>query len=208
MEPTFRTSFIPKKNLEQGATHPKRAGLGVFTLLTLIILLGAVTVGVGAFLYKQILISSIAKKTETLERARGAFEPALIEELIRLDSRITNAQTVLNDHIAPSLFFDALENLTLKSVRFRDFSYTRIGKDKISITMKGNARDFAGIALQADIFGKNRIIKEPIFSNLNLDNDGNALFELVAFIDPLQIRYIEAVTGADASSGGEIINNN
>lgn len=204
MEPTFNKSFIPKKNLAQGGVRKKKGGPGLLTLAALIILLTAITVGVGEFLYKQVLMGSISSKTATLERARGAFEPSLIQELIRLDKRISSAQTILNEHIAPSILFETLDQLTLKSVRFRDFSYTRIGKDKISIAMEGNARNFAGIALQADVFGKNRLIKEPIFSNLNLDKEGDVIFDLVAFIDPVQIRYVEAVTTA----GGGVTNTN
>lgn len=193
MEPKFRTSFIPKKTLATAANIQKKSGggsLGIITLLTLIIALGAVVLSVGTFLYQQILDVNITRKTETLERARSAFEPALIQELVRIDSRTEAAATILNKHIMPSIFFESLEELTLKSVQFENFSLTRVSDDKISIAMEGVAENFRGVALQADIFGKSKLIREPIFSNLNLNQEGKAVFSLTAFVDPVVINYV------------------
>ena len=201
MEPKFRTSFIPKKTLATASQSQKKSGggLGVMTLLSLIIAFGAITLSVGVFLYQQILEASLTRKTETLERARAAFEPALIEELVRIDSRIEAAKGILNKHITPSVLFETLEELTLKSVQFQDFDLTRISDDKISISMKGIAQDFRGVALQADIFGKSRLIREPIFSNLNLNQEGRAVFSLSAFVDPTFINFTSKQGGLGVS---------
>lgn len=195
MEPKFRTSFIPKKTLATASNLQKKSGgsLGIVTLIALIIALGAVALSVGAFLFEQILEVNITRKSDTLERARSAFEPALIQELVRIDSRIESAWTILDKHITPSALFESLEELTLKSVQFQDFNMTRISDGKISITMKGIADDFRGVALQADIFGKSKLIKDPIFSNLNLNQNGNAVFTLSAFVDPSLINFVNQI---------------
>lgn len=201
MEPKFRTSFIPKKALATATNLQKKSGggsFGVIMLLTLIIALGAVILSVGVFLYQQILETSITRKVNTLERARAAFEPALIQELVRIDTRLEAAETILNRHITPSVLFEFIEGLTLKSVQFQDFNLTRISDDKISISMKGIAKDFRGVALQADIFGKSKFIREPIFSNLNLNQEGKAVFSLSAFVDP---SFINFVTQTDKGVG-------
>lgn len=203
MEPKFRTSFIPKKALVTASNLQKKSGegsLGVITLLVLIIALGAIVLSVGVFLYQQILEASITRKTDTLERARAAFEPALIQTLVRIDTRLGAAETILNQHITPSVFFETLENLTLKSVQFQDFRLTRVGNGKISISMKGIANDFRGVALQADVFGNSKLIREPIFSNLNLDQDGKAVFSLSAFIDPSFINFVSQVGNVEVSN--------
>ena len=203
MEPKFRTSFIPKKTIlaAAGAKKPQASPFGIVSLIALIIVLGAVALSVGVFLYQQVLISSINTKKQTLERARAAFEPELIEELVRLDNRIESAETILNEHIAPTSLFVILEDLTLKSVRFESFDFVRISKGKISISMKGVAKNFSGIALQADIFGKNRMIKEPIFSDLNINQEGNAIFNFSAFVDPALISYVNQSSINQVDSG-------
>lgn len=196
MEPKFRTSFIPKKTLATSSSIKKKSGgpLGVVMLLTLVVALGAVVLSVGVFLYQQILETNITRKTETLERARAAFEPALIEELVRIDSRTEAAALILNQHIAPSILFKALEDITLKSVQFKDFSLTRVSDDKMTLSMKGVANDFRGVALQADVFGKSKLIRDPIFSNLNIDQGGNAVFDLSAFVDTSFINFVSNVS--------------
>jgi len=196
MEPKFRTSFIPKKALATSSSIQKKSGsgpLGIVILVTLIVALGAVALSVGIFLYGQILEANITRKTDTLERARAAFEPALIQELVRIDSRTEAAASILSGHIAPSLLFETLEDLTLKNVQFQDFSLTRLSDDKISLSMKGVAHDFRGIALQADVFGKSKLIRDPIFSHLNIDQVGNAVFSLSAFVDTSFINFVNNV---------------
>ncbi len=202
MEPKFRTSFIPKKTLATTSGVQKKSGgsLGVVTLITLIIALGAVVLSVGLFLYQQVLEVSISRKTDTLDRAQAAFEPALIQELVRIDSRIEAAGTILNKHITPSVLFEVLEDLTLKSVQFQDFNLSRVSDDKISISMKGVANDFHGVALQADVFGKSKIIRDPIFSNLNLNQQGRAVFSLTAFIDASLINFVSKIDNRGVSN--------
>lgn len=199
MEPKFQTSFIPKKTLTAAANPQTRRGgsLNIVVLISLIIALGAIVLSVGAFLYKQLIISGIDRKEATLERARAAFEPALIEELVRLDARLISAKEILNQHVAPSALFAVLETLTLQSVQFQSFNFSRSGKDMISFSMKGVARDFRAIALQADRFGTNNLIRQPIFSDLNLDQAGNAVFSFSALIDPALVSYVR-----QADAGG------
>jgi hypothetical protein len=93
-----------------------------------------------------------------------------------------------------SQFFDLLEQATLKSVRFKDFRYNASGDGRSSIALSGEADSFAAVALQSDAFGQSRFIREPIFSNLDLDNKGNVIFDFSAFVDPSLISYTRGVT--------------
>ncbi len=196
MEPKFRKSFIPKQTLQTSGSRRSSSGakpFGIITLIALILALGAIVLSVGAFLYQQLLEGGITRKGETLERAREAFEPALIEELVRVDERLENAEDILASHVALSAFFEELEDRTLKSVRFEDFNLTRVSDDRINISMRGVADDFNGIALQADIFGKSKVIREPIFSNLNINQEGRAVFQMTAFVDQSSTSFTSQV---------------
>lgn len=194
-EQRTHTSFIPKKSLTV-ASRPhqsKRSSIGIIFLLTLIIFIGAIALAIGVFLYHQFLLKSVEQKSASLERARAAFEPALIVEIGRLDTRIDSAQDILNNHKAASALFDLLEELTLKSVSFENLDYKIDEGGRISISMRGRSFSFNSVALQSDIFGKNEFIQEPIFSNLNLDNRGGVIFNVTAFIDSRLISYENAI---------------
>ena len=183
------TSFIPKKPTTPVAQRRRGTVINVFFLIALIIFLGATTVSVGVFLYEKSVIQNIEKKSNQLVEAKAAFEPALIEDLATMDNRIRAAQEVLNNHLALSAFFELLEQSTLKSVQFDDFAYTATTDGNISITMKGRGQSFSSVALQSDIFGKDPFIRNPLFSNLDIDEQGNVIFSFFATLDPMLISY-------------------
>jgi len=82
-----------------------------------------------------------------------------------------------------------LESITLKSISFDNFSYKTDETGRVSIVMDGKASSFGSVALQSDVFSDNKFIEEPIFSNLNLDNKGNVVFNFVAFVNPQLVLY-------------------
>lgn len=194
MEPKFQTSFIPKKPI---SVAPKKRTegnpAGIFFLLGLILFLASISTAGGLFLYQQYLIQSIERKSESLERARAAFEPALIKEMNRLDVRMKSAQEVLDKHMALSAFFELLEKSTLKSVQFENFNYSVDGEGKINISMRGRALSFSSVALQSDTFGNSTFIKEAIFSDLNLDQSSDVVFNFSAVLDPSLLSYSDSI---------------
>lgn len=197
MEQNTHTSFIPKKSLstvsQRQAEQKSRNNIGVVFLLSLIIFVGAIAIAIGVFLYQQFLLQSIERKSASLERARAEFEPALIEEMSRLDTRIQSAKNILSEHKAASSFFNMLEDNTLVSIQFENLEYKTDETGRTKILMKGIASNFSSVALQSDIFGENKFIQEPIFSNLNLDDKGDVIFDFSAFIDPRIISYENTV---------------
>ncbi len=189
MEPRFQTSFIPKKPLSPDDHRAGRRVVGFFSLGSLIIFISVLALSVGVFLYQQFLLQNINAMKRSLDRARAAFEPSLIAELRRLDTRIETAKKLIGVHVAATPVFHLLELNTLQNVRFSDFSYTATGGDSVSITMKGEARSFSAIALQADLLASRREVKDPVFSNLTPDKGGLVAFSFSGNIDPRVVLY-------------------
>ncbi len=169
-----------------------------------ILVLAVVTTG-GVFLFKTYTEQSITAKRQSLDRQRAAFEPATIEELLRLDKRIIASQALLKSHTSLTLLFEDLEARTGENVRFKNFKYTSAGQGAYTVVMNGTARSFNAVALQSDAFGKSNIMKDPIFTNLNLDQSGEVVFDFSAMIDPARISYASLVAGA-AQSGVDTSN--
>lgn len=187
MEPKVQTSFIPKKSLAESAA-PRSRGVSILMLLGVAVFLITILLAGGVFLYERFLEGSIESKDASLQKARAAFEPALIEDLKRMSARMSLARGVLNSHLAPSTIFTLLEEATLRTVRFRTFTYTLVG-EKASIAMHGEARSFGDVAIQSDTFANTRRLRDPIFSNLNLDSNGNITFNFAGTVDPGLILY-------------------
>jgi hypothetical protein len=144
--------------------------------------------GIAVFLYAQFLSTSITNKTTQLKRAQEAFEPALVQELTRLDTRMNAAHAILLTHVAPSALFNLLEQATLQNVTFKSFSFDAADVSGMVFTMKGLARSVNSVALQADIFGKNSAVENPVFSNINRVEDGVS-FDVTAHINPAAVNY-------------------
>ncbi len=198
MESNIKSSFIPDDAARLGNSQRFASGGGggmfdLAALLSTVMLVASLALGVGVFLYVQFLQSSLSSKREQLVRAQEAFEPTLIQELTRLDDRMQAAQEILNKHAAPSLIFALLEELTLETVSFKNFSYTTLSEAP-EIKMQGLARSVNSIALQADLLGKHTAISSPIFSNITREAEG-VKFDLTATVIPAAIRYANTLAG-------------
>lgn len=198
------TSFIPKESLmnDRSPRTPRRSPFVFVNLVAAGILVVTVIAAGGVFLLQSYTEQSITSKRQSLDRQRAAFEPATIEELLRLDKRLNASSGLLKSHTALTLVFDDLEARTGENVRFKNFKYESAGPSRFAITMNGTAKSFNAVAIQSDSFGKSNYIKDPIFSNLNLDPSGNVVFDFGAVVDPVRISYATLVAGAAAAAEG------
>lgn len=192
------TSFIPKKQKSQ--KKQKRGQASQFAVLaSIIVFLVSGAIAGGAFLYQQYLERSINQKEASLERAREAFEPQLLHELRRVNTRTKAARTLLQKHIAPSALFSELEERTLRSVRFQKFTYAienTEGQEVIKLNMSGEAESFESIALQYQSFEKSAMLQEPMFSNFQLNDKGNVIFEFTVKVNKTKLQYANVYSGA------------
>lgn len=185
------SSFIPHDTAVAKPVQ-RRVGGGLNDLLLLcaiVLFVASAALAVGVFLYGQFLTTESSSKLAQLERAKAAFEPALIQQLTRLDDRMHAADRILGVHIAPTLFFLALEQATLQTVSFETLDFDVSDAQHIAIKMAGVAKSVNSIALQADLFSKNGVITSPIFSNIARQADG-VHFDLSAIVNPAAIGYV------------------
>ena len=187
-----QTSFIPKKTLVVTEQKPV-AGKTPFQLvpfLLVLIFLGSGFLSAGVFLYDRLLTSTLNSKKETLRHNMEAFEPATIKEIQRLDRRLRASSEIIGNHMALSNLFAILERSTLPTVRFDNFAYSASDeKGKATLSMRGAARSYGSVVSQSDTFGAAKGIKNPVFSDLNLDQQGNVVFSLSAELDPSVLKY-------------------
>jgi len=197
MEPTFKTSFIPKESLKAASPVRNigrtRGRFGVATALTFAIFLITMAVAGALFLYGLFLQKSNTDKKASLERSSAAFQPALIEQLSRLDTRIDTATSLLGSHIAPSAILTVFQQLTVSAIQYSGFTY-KVADAGASVRMAGRAKSFNSVAYQADRLGENPAIKNPVISDIRLDGNGDVLFNLTVTFDKSVLAYIPDAT--------------
>lgn len=198
----FNTSFIPKQSAMQprgGKGKKKRTsrmtsvGMRVLSVVGLIVFLGSILAAGGSYLYQLWLEQSIDEKSTALAEARESFDPQLIQELNRVDSRFQTAQKLLNQHVAFSEFFEVLEENTVENVQFESFSY-QIESDTAVISMEGRAQSFNTVSVQADRFERADGIENPMFTDLALDEEGNVTFTFNGRVSSNLISYTNTVS--------------
>lgn len=192
MESGIQSSFIPHDAAQPVVARTAPAnnkGLSdLLLLLSIVLLVASGALGAAVFLYDQYAQSSAASKLDQLKRARQAFEPSLIQELTRLDDRMRAAEQVLGNHVAPTAFFQALQQSTLSTVSFTTLNFDGGDSQHLALKMTGVAQSVNSIALQADLFSKSGIVSNPIFSDITRQADG-VHFTLNALINPQAVNY-------------------
>jgi hypothetical protein len=185
MEGTFQpSSFIPKAPLDPGTSRKKsRRNLSGFMILAIIIFILSLLLGAGAFIYNQYIQASIQNKKDKLTEVKANLQVELIEDLKRLDERLTVGEQLLNEHTAISPLFFLIEDNTLRSVRLTNFVFADTGVD-YTVTLQGQTDSYTSVALQADQLGKDRAIFNPIFSNFLLDPQENVFFDVTFTVAP------------------------
>jgi hypothetical protein len=206
METGIQSSFIPHETAERAVAQVRgKSGVSeLLFLISLVLFVASGALAAGVFVYDQYLGTSSASKLDQLQRAKAAFEPSLIQELTRLDDRMSAAGHLLGSHIAPSAFFGALEQTTLETVSFRTLEFNANDPVKMSIKMAGVARSVNSIALQADLMSKAGFVTSPIFSDIDRNVDG-VHFNLTALVSPSSINYVQDLANISQTAGAGAI---
>jgi hypothetical protein len=204
MDPQVGASFIPKKPLTGTVSRSRAGGFGIVILIALLLFIASLVSAGAAFLYERFLTASISSKNHSLELAQSAYEPGAIEDLSRLDSRINQARTVLQKHIAPSAIFAFLSTQTLERVRFTNFDYGINTDGSATLTLKGVGDSFSTIALQSDQLGASKVLKDIIFSDIAIDPlTGKVTFSVKANVDSSLILYSKTLLQNPADAGAD-----
>ena len=203
MEPNFQTSFIPKKPIVEDrviTSHP----VGITMIASLFILFAIILATGGLYFYQGTLAKGLTAMKANFKLAQNGFEPAKLKELQVLDKRLNASSEILKNHIAISPIFKALQDITLKTIRYTQFTYSFSDdpSGKVSIKMKGVAIGYRSVALQSDLFTKNNNIIDPVFSNLVLDDKGNVVFGLDFSVDPTFVDYKQVLQTESTSPSG------
>ena len=190
MDTRFQTSFIPKKPIVGSDTVYSSARVSAFFVVALILFLTSVAAAAGVYVYEKTLEKSNLANDQKLGEKEKRFEPATLNEIQVKNTQISAAKDILAKHIVISEFLKNLSTLTLQTIRFKTFDYKYTSPEKITISMKGEGRDFRSVALQSDIFAKKNIIfRNPIVSNLAVNTDGTIDFDFTASLTADVVSY-------------------
>lgn len=156
----------------------------------LILIISGLFLG-GAYLYKGFLEKNISELLDSLKRAQDILDPVFVREIQTIDTKIESSKVLLSQHRMPSALFEFLEQSTLKTVRFSnfDFSYPPKKDGDVIINLRGTAKGYSSLALQAREFQRNKYMGNIIFSGLSLGEKGAVNFSAKIIINSDFLTY-------------------
>lgn len=192
-------SFIPKQALSTG-TRSVRQPIGLFLLLSLVVLIIALLFLGGAYAYRFKITDDINRPcasvsgnelagcglTASLERVRDSLSQDSIIGFEALDKQLRRAQEIVDQHQTVLPVLDFLEKETLQSIK-----YTSLNQTGVILNLKGVAKSYEGVALQSMEFSNNQLITNFVFSDVNADLAGNVSFSLKLTLDPSLFSYVK-----------------
>ena len=202
--------------MDQQVTHHS-GSTSVFMFISIIIFIISIAGAVFSLIWKDVLVKQQAVYAGNLQKAESRFDIATVEKLKKASVKIETATTLLKNHLAVSEIFEIISKLTADGIRFTSFDFTppsaskdpnsKEGSNLIKITMKGTGSSFSAIAWQSDVFGQsdkfgtNKVMKNPILTDLQLDPaTGNVGFSFTASINPSDINYEKVLVGDSATT--------
>jgi hypothetical protein len=189
MDPRFQTSFIPKKPIVSAPGGGGPRTINLFALLATVLFIGTILLAGGVFFYKSYLEKGLEADKQELAKVRKDDDPNLIKKVIRLDSRIVTSKRLIESHIAVSPFFNYLSTITLKTVRFKDFDFSYLGKDNVTVSLTGEASGYEAVALQSDLLVKQQELSNVIIGDLSLKDSGRVEFRVTANVKSDLLSY-------------------
>ena len=196
--PTSAPSFIPKKPLVAPTVKREAGWSGVLMLAAVLVFITAGIGWGGVYFYKASLQSGIESIKKDLGRAKEAYSDqiATINAMVNLDSKLKIVRQLLNAHSTLEPLFKLLNDSTIKSLRYKDFSYLNVDNSKIDIKASGEAKSYSSIALEAQELADTKGLRDIIFSDLNPGITGNVVFKMTASVDKDLLNYKEMLNKA------------
>lgn len=208
MDKDFQTSFIPKKPVT-GNRIPIGNPSSFLNIVTMFIFL-AVLISTGVlFFYEKSIEINISKMQNDLVLSKERFDPAQIQKFQVLDKRLKSSTDILNKHVVITPIFQALEELTMKSIQYTKFNYvlSTVEQPDILVKMSGIANDYRSVALQSELYAKNKNLIDPVFTKLSLDDSGKVLFDLDFSVDPKFLNYKSNLAVTNSTNNTATSNN-
>lgn len=182
MAPNFQSSFIPKgPETSQAFQKRKTSVLGI---LVVTLFVGVLLLSGGLIFYKNMINTDIENIKSELAVAGSSIDKETIDQMVKYSQKLDVVKSIVLKHQVASGFMKSLASSTVSTVSFSEFYYNGTNAGGLSVRMRGKTNSYGGVALQEDVFLKNKYWKSVNFSNLTLGEDGAVSFELEVLVDP------------------------
>lgn len=150
-------AYIPRSSIgKSGTSSPipkivkKKRTFRVFGFLGTTLLLLSLAGSGGVFFFKNISQNQQEAARQELAQAEADVgdSEAKINIIMMYDEQLSTAMTLLDNHLAPSLLFEALELTVKETVQYQSLEYKYDPGFDALLTLKGSTKEFTSVVLQ------------------------------------------------------------
>ncbi len=202
MENQFETSFIPQQPIlkVEGASRSGEP-MNLALVLALIIFFVTIAVAVGVYLYRAQIEKRVYEKSQILQAAEKDFDIDQITVYKHIDSRLSLAKKLVDEHMISSAIFDILESSVAQNIGLTSLAFTKdIGGDSISLT--GEAPSYAAVYFQLESWrAMHAKIKNVEISGMTLNERSSIVtFSVKLTIAPEYLQSLPVIEARSAIS--------
>ncbi len=210
MQPTFQTSFIPKKQTSnESAYRPSISAIkqnDILSIIASIIFISSIVVYGGLYAYKLSLKNQITDLDQRIEKVKTTFQINKIKQIIDSNNRLSSGKLLLNNHSVISQLLVLFQNLTIKKIKLLNLTY--LNKDGVlSVNMSVESLSYNALIEQSRVFSETEYLKKGQFSNFSLQENGNIKADFEALVSRKLISYKEIVDPSEEASNNVDVSN-
>lgn len=172
-------ALIP--NISQQYVSRPQGSVGALMVAGIVVFILSISGLAGLIYYKQYLTNQREKLAQDIKKKEGEFDQVQIQKWSRTAEAIDLAKTVLQRHSYVSNAFAFIQKNTLPDIRYSKFSFDAENK---TITLGAEAKSYAAMAAQRQIFVTNPAISAAAVGDFDLDKAGRILFTVDLIINP------------------------
>ena len=184
MEPKFQTSFIPKNPVfptGAGTNNNNReqynSSISFLSIVALILFLLSVISSGGLFFYSKLQQKSIIELKESLALEKASFSESTTKDLILFSDQLKVVKLLLDKHLILSNIFIIMQSSTIPNINFTEISFDTKTEGVVSVDFEGQSTSYEHIAKQSELFKSTGFLRDVLFYNMEIDRDGNLVFE-------------------------------
>lgn len=202
MDNQFETSFIPQQPIlkVEGASRSGEP-MNLALVLALIIFFVTIAVAVGVYLYRAQIEKRVHEKSQILQEAEKYFDIDQITVYKNIDSRLSLAKKLVDEHMISSVIFDILESSVAESIGLTSLAFTKdVGGNSVSLT--GEAPSYAAVYFQLESWrAMHAKIKNVEISGMALSDQSSIVtFGVKLTIAPEYLQSLRVIEARSAAS--------
>jgi hypothetical protein len=172
MQPTNRSSFIPKKSIKRVERVRSKKQIYILSYVAYAIFFATLVAIAAVFFYANSLTTQLQAVINELDAQQVAFSQGNIAAVKEAERRVKIANYLFSKHAGTYAIFGEIERLAVDGVTFRSFSYERIDDALAMIEISGGTDQFDSVAFQNLLFADNNLLRGIMFDGVSKSGGG------------------------------------